>query len=180
MELFKDTNYDFLGKKWPFIIASLVLTVAGFISIGAKGGLKYGIDFKQGVMMTVKFAYAPPLDKIRGAMSGSPKIKGEVSVQNETSAQNTVEIGTEAPTEGQMNVNRQDMADVLTATFGQPTSGKLDFNNAGHDALVERLIDSMSDEELAQALKRKKGRLQGDDHALCQPWSAGQGALGLR
>ena len=29
MELFKNTNFDFLGKKWPFIIASLVLTVAG-------------------------------------------------------------------------------------------------------------------------------------------------------
>ena len=28
MELFKNTNFDFLGKKWPFIIASLVLTVA--------------------------------------------------------------------------------------------------------------------------------------------------------
>jgi len=149
MELFKDTNYDFLGKKWPFIIASLVLTVAGFISIGAKGGLKYGIDFKQGVMMTVKFAYSPPLDKIRGAMSGSPKIKGEVSVQNETSAQNTVEIGTEAPTEGQMNVNRQDMADVLTATFGQPSSGKLDFNNAGHDALAERLRDALARNNVA-------------------------------
>ena len=39
MELFKNTNYDFLGKKWPFIIASLVLTVAGLGSIAAKGGL---------------------------------------------------------------------------------------------------------------------------------------------
>ena len=29
MELFKNTNFDFLGKKWPFIGASLVLTVAG-------------------------------------------------------------------------------------------------------------------------------------------------------
>ena len=29
MELFKNPNYDFLGKKWPFIIASLVLIVAG-------------------------------------------------------------------------------------------------------------------------------------------------------
>ena len=40
MELFKNTNYDFLGKKWPFIIASLVLTVAGFISIAVQGGLE--------------------------------------------------------------------------------------------------------------------------------------------
>jgi|CZKN01.1.fsa_nt_gi preprotein translocase subunit SecF len=144
MELFKSTNYDFLGKKWPFIIASLVLTAAGLISIAAKGGLKYGIDFKQGVMMTVKFAYTPPLDKIRSAMSSSPQIKGEVSVQNETSAQNTVEIGTEAVSEGQMNVNRQDMSDVLTATFGQGAGGKLDFNNAGHDALAERLRDALA------------------------------------
>ena len=33
MELFKNTNFDFLAKKWPFIIASLVLTVAGFTSM---------------------------------------------------------------------------------------------------------------------------------------------------
>ena len=37
MELFKNTNFDFLGKKWPFIIASLVLTVAGLTSIVAEG-----------------------------------------------------------------------------------------------------------------------------------------------
>jgi len=149
MELFKNTNYDFLGKKWPFIIASLVLTAAGLASIAAKGGLKYGIDFKQGVMMTVKFAYTPPLDKIRSAMSSSPKIKGEVSVQDQTNAQNTVEIGTEAVSEGQMNVNREDMADVLTATFGQGSSGKLDFNNAGHDALAERLRDALARNNVA-------------------------------
>ena len=29
MELFKNTNFDFLGKKWPFIIVSLLLTLAG-------------------------------------------------------------------------------------------------------------------------------------------------------
>ncbi len=47
--------------------------------------------------MTVKFASTPPLDKIRAAMSHSPKIKGEVSVQNLTGggAANEVEIGTE-------------------------------------------------------------------------------------
>ena len=81
MELFKNTNYDFLGKKWPFIIASLVLTVAGFSSIALKGGLKYGIDFKYGALIQVKFAYQPPDNKIRAAMLD--KIKGkEVTVQD--------------------------------------------------------------------------------------------------
>ena len=146
MELFKNTNYDFLGKKWPFIIASLVLTVAGLTSIALKGGLKYGIDFKEGALMTVKFAYPPPLDRIRSAMSHSQKIRGEVSVQNLTGsgAENEVQIGTEAQEEGQLNVNRQDMQDVLNSTFAQGGAGKLDFNNAGQQALVERLRDPLA------------------------------------
>jgi len=137
MELFKNTNFDFLGKKWPFIIASLVLTVAGFASIAAKGGLKYGIDFKGGALMTVKFASNPPLDKIRTAMS---KI-GDVTVQNFTGvgAENEVEIGTELKEESQLSQNRQQMEQILAATFGEPASGKLDLNNAGQAALAGRL-----------------------------------------
>src|SRR5690242_16347918 len=116
MELFKNTNYDFLGKKWPFIIASLVLTVAGFASIIAKGGLDYGIDFKGGALMTVKFSGTPPLDKIRSAMDRL----GDVSVQNFTggNAQNEVAIGTELKDERQLNANRQQMESILGATFG--------------------------------------------------------------
>jgi preprotein translocase subunit SecF len=45
MEIFKKTNFDFLGRKWPFILLSLVLTVAGLVSLWMKGGPKYGIDF---------------------------------------------------------------------------------------------------------------------------------------
>src|SRR5579872_2485146 len=114
MELFKNTNYDFLGKKWPFIIASLVLTVAGFTSIALKGGLDYGIDFKGGALMTVKFAGNPPLDQIRKAMSRL----GDVSVQNFTggTAENEVAIGTELKDERQLNVNRQEMDNILAST----------------------------------------------------------------
>ncbi len=146
MELFKNTNFDFLGKKWPFIIASLVLTVAGFTSIFVNGGLKYGIDFKGGALMTVKFAGPPPLEKIRSAMSHSNQIKGEVSVQNFTgaSAQNEVEIGTELQTEAQLNINRQAMEQVLKQTFANAGAGKLDLNNASQEDLVARLRDPIA------------------------------------
>src|SRR5262249_37728011 len=151
MELFKDTNFDFLGKKWPFIIASLVLTVAGLASIAMKGGLKYGIDFKGGALMTVKFATTPPLDQIRSALS--KKIKGEVTVQNFTdiSASNEVVIGTELQEERQLNANRRAMEEVLEATFGQPQSGKLDFNNASAGALVNRLRDPLARNNVAMS-----------------------------
>ncbi len=155
MQLFKDTNFDFLGKKWPFIIASLVLTVAGLTSVVMKGGLKYGIDFKGGALMTVKFAQEPPLDKIRTAMQSG--IKGDVSVQNFTgaTAYNEVEIGTELQEERQLNINRQAMESIMAKTFGQPGSGKLDLNNVSKEALADRLRDplarsgvSMSEQQL--------------------------------
>ena len=53
MELFRQTNIDFLGKKWFFIGLSLALTAAGFASWIAKGSLKYGIDFTGGADITV-------------------------------------------------------------------------------------------------------------------------------
>jgi preprotein translocase subunit SecF len=155
MELFKQTNFAFLRLKWPFIIASLVLSAAGLISIVLHGGLRYGIDFKGGAQMTVKFAYPPPLDKIRSALS--QKVKGDVIVQNFTGggSDNEAVIGTELEEERQLNVNRQAMADALTATFGQPESGKLDFNNASQQDLLMRLRDplasagvAMSDQQL--------------------------------
>ncbi len=79
MELFKNTNYDFLGKKWPFIIASLILTAAGLTSLAIHGGPTYGIDFKGGAEMKLKFNQQPPLDKIRAALGKN--IKGEITVQ---------------------------------------------------------------------------------------------------
>jgi len=139
MELFRHTNYDFLGKKWPFIIASLILTVAGFASIAIRGGVKYGIDFKGGALMTVRFADSPPLEKIRSVIPGA-------SVQNFTDpqARNEVEIGIELQEERELNISRQKMETALATTFGQPNSGKLDFNNASRQALVERLREPLA------------------------------------
>ncbi len=157
MELFKNTNFDFLGKKWLFIIASVVLSVSGLTSILVKGGLKYGIDFRGGALMTVQFTSTPPLDKIRQAMSR--KIKNEITVQNFTgaNAQGQVEIGTELLEEKQLNANRQAMEEVLRETFGQPASGKPDFNNTSKEQIAARLRDPlarnnvpMSDQQLQQ------------------------------
>jgi preprotein translocase subunit SecF len=136
-----------------------VLTAAGLTSIAVRGGLRYGIDFRSGAAMTVQFASAPPLDKIRSAMS--QKIKGEVNVQNFSglNAQNQVQIGTElqGQDERQLNQNRQAMEEALRTTFGQPNSGKVDFNNTSKTQVAAVLRDPlaaanvpMSDQQLQQ------------------------------
>src|SRR4051794_3128041 len=158
MELFKNTNFDFLGKKWPFIIASLVLTAAGLISIAMKGGIKYGIDFRGGAMMYVKFAGTPPLDKIRTSLSA--KIPGGIDVQSLTGANaNEVIISTELKDEKALEQTRATMVSTLDATFGDH-GGKLDFNNATHDSLASRLRDplqragaAISEPQLQQLVK---------------------------
>jgi preprotein translocase subunit SecF len=139
MQIFQNTNFDFLHYKWPFIGASLVLSVAGIGSILLHGGLRYGIDFKEGTQMTVKWNGAPPQDKIRAALS--KKVSGEVTVQpfTDVAARDEIVIGTERMGEQQMAVARKSMQDTLEATFGDSASGKLDFNNAGASEVADRL-----------------------------------------
>jgi preprotein translocase subunit SecF len=147
MELFKNTNYDFLGWKWPFIVASLVLSVAGLTSLALKGGPRYGIDFKGGTLMTVKFSGKPPVDEIRSAVS--KRVTGEVTVQNFEAGSNEVAIGTERRDDRQLDQNRRAILQTLTEKFGQPAGGKLDFNIAGRDALVSRLRDALARNNVA-------------------------------
>jgi preprotein translocase subunit SecF len=69
MELFRDTRFDFLGRKWWFILPSLILTLTGLISLLARGGPLYSIDFRGGAVMEVRWEGAPPIERIRAAVS---------------------------------------------------------------------------------------------------------------
>jgi preprotein translocase subunit SecF len=137
MELIKNSNFDFLGNKWPFIIVSAILFIAGVSSLIVKGGPQYGIDFKGGALMYVRFAGKPQIDKIRSVVSS--KISGEISVQEVTSGENEVMIGTELKDERELDAARASIVETLTQTFGDPSSGKLDLNNAGAAALADRM-----------------------------------------
>ncbi len=139
MELFKNTNFDFLGKKWPFIILSLVVTAAGMISLAMHHGPRYGIDFTGGANIWLKFNHEPPVEKIRAALSS--KIHGEISVQQIT-GQNQVIVGTQIANEQQLNQNRQIIEDTLLSTFGAQ-GGKLDLNNSSAEQLVDRLREPL-------------------------------------
>ena len=141
MEIFKNTNFDFLGKKWPFIIGSLVLTAAGLTSIAMKGGLKYGIDFSGGALMYVKFTGPPPVAQIRSALA--QRISGAINVQGLADSSNEVIVSTELKDEAELDKTRRLMVDAFTATFGQPQGGKLDFNNATQETLLSRLRDPL-------------------------------------
>ena len=166
MQIFKDTNFEFLRWKWPFIIASLVLSVSGIISLIAKGGPRYGIEFKGGMLMTVKFASNPPLEQVRAVLTKA--LPSPPSVETFENGSNEIEVGTEGSDDAALAKNRQIVLDTLAKTFGQPSNGKLDLNNASTADVTGKLTDplqragaSLSDQQvkdLASAILAYKDR----------------------
>jgi preprotein translocase subunit SecF len=150
MELFKNTHYDFLGNKWPFIGASLVLSAAGIISLIVNHGPRWGIDFRSGAEVRLRFNVEPPVSKIRAALD--TKIHGE-SVQQVTGKPEVL-IVAEVANDQELNAKVETIEDTVRTMFGDP-GGKLDLNNASVDALTNRLNQagaSVSD-EVIKAIK---------------------------
>jgi preprotein translocase subunit SecF len=186
MEIFRNTNFDFLGKKWPFIIASLVLTVAGFVSLGLKGGPRYGIDFRGGVTMDVRFAESPRPDQIRSALSKS--ISGEITVQSISGTANGVVIGTELKSDRELQAARSKMVRALAATFRAPgqDENKLDLNNTGQTALENQLRDALvragaglSDPQLKELVARILAVRDHDRSGLLRSFEELRGVPGM-
>jgi preprotein translocase subunit SecF len=69
MQFFRSPNIDWIGKKWYFVVISLVLGTVGILSLISKGGPRYGVDFRGGTVMQVKFRETPDLDRLRGALA---------------------------------------------------------------------------------------------------------------
>jgi preprotein translocase subunit SecF len=69
MEIIKrSTEIDFMGKMSAALIFSGILILAGLISIGVQGGLKFGIDFSGGTLIQLQFKTAPDINKIRAGL----------------------------------------------------------------------------------------------------------------
>ncbi len=69
MELIKpDINLDFVGKRRMAVLFSAVLILIGLVSLIAKGGPNYGIDFAGGSLVQVKFVEATTAKDIKAAL----------------------------------------------------------------------------------------------------------------
>ena len=69
LQLFKDTNYNFIGRRrWAYLLSAAFIA-AGIVSMWAKGGLRYGIDFSGGTLIQARFEGAVHVDLIRSALS---------------------------------------------------------------------------------------------------------------
>jgi preprotein translocase subunit SecF len=71
VELFRNANVDWLGKKWYFLGFSLIFSVAGILSMLFWHGIPRGVDFKGGTQIQVAFSSTPNEEHIRHAIDAA-------------------------------------------------------------------------------------------------------------
>jgi len=142
MEFFHQPKIDWMGIKWYLISCSLALAVAGIISMIVKHGLAYGIDFRGGTVVTVKFAKAPNLDAIRkeldklGLHNATEQTFGSASDHEVIIS---LDLRTTTSTNA-LDTGKQEIIDALNAIYGVGPADKTDFNNASATTIADHLM----------------------------------------
>jgi len=140
VELFRNTNIDFLGKKWYFLAFSLIFSVAGLCSIFFWHGIPLGVEFRGGTLVYVKFAQTPDLEKIRSDMNRAglhdPRIQrfGPAS-DNEV----LIDLGIQETSEAALDKGKNTIIQALQ-TQNAGNEGKQDLNNSGAPTLEQYFL----------------------------------------
>jgi len=143
MEFFKQVDLDWMGKAKFFFALSLSLLVAGGASLIAHRGPFYGIDFKGGTVVDVRFAGPPPIDTIRNGLTQQGIVNTTIVPVSDISRPNSNEVLINLEEKGQgseaLDAGKTAILNALHATLGSGEAGKQDFNAAGPSAISDVL-----------------------------------------
>ena len=140
MELFRQTNINFLKYKWWAIGASWLLIAVGMFAVFVQKGLKFGIDFAGGTQIALRFGQRPDLDHIRKILDSANL--GDTGIQRyEEPEKNEVLIRVQQQRQEGRDVSH-DVQNALRAGLLGPAedASKLDLNREGRDTLAARLV----------------------------------------
>jgi preprotein translocase subunit SecF len=139
VEFFRNTNIDFLGYKWYFLAFSLLFSVAGVFSMLFWHGIPWGVDFRGGTLVYVKFSHAPNDNAVRAAMDRAglhnAKIQRYGQIQN-----NEVLIDLDVRETSEQALD-QGKLKIIGALESNTPAGKDDLNNASSLKIKQYLVD---------------------------------------
>jgi preprotein translocase subunit SecF len=143
MEFFRGVNVDWMGKAKYFVGLSLILLVIGGVSV-LRQGMTYGIDFRGGTDITVRFAQTPPIAQIRSALSQAGLTNSSIQAivdPSDARSKNDLVISLEQKTsDTTLDADRQTVINVLYKVLGGGDSqGKQDFNGVTPSGLTDYL-----------------------------------------
>ena len=125
MELFRNVNVDWLGKKWYFLGFSLIFSVAGVISMGVHmahigSPVPLGVDFKGGTQIQVKFTNPPDADGIRKAIETAGIQDARIVPFDKPENKEMLISLPEKTDETSLDTGRKQIADALSAHYNNP------------------------------------------------------------
>jgi preprotein translocase subunit SecF len=139
VEFFHNVNIDFLGKKWYFLSFSLVFSVAGLLSLLFWHGIPWGVDFRGGTLVYVKFSHAPDVSAIRSAMDRAGLHDPKIQPYDQPSL-NEVLIDLDIRETSEKDLS-QGKNKIIQALETSGPAGKLDLNNSPLLAIKNYLMD---------------------------------------
>jgi preprotein translocase subunit SecF len=139
VEFFRNTNIDFLGKKWYFLAFSLVFSVAGILSMLFWHGIPYGVDFRGGTLVYVKFSHTPNDNALRAAMDRAGLHNAKIQRYDQPS-NNEVLIDLDVQETSEQALDQGKLAIIRTLETNAPAD-KVDLNNASSLAIRNYLMD---------------------------------------
>ena len=139
MEFFHDVNIDFLGKKWYFLAFSLIFSVAGVLSMLFWHGIPWGVDFRSGTQVTVRFAQAPDDNAIRAAMDRAGLRDAKIQRYGQV-ANNEVLIDLDVRETNEQALDQGKLT-IIKALETNAPAGKIDLNNASSLTIKNYLMD---------------------------------------
>ena len=118
VELFKEIKVDWLGKRKLFLAISGSIMLIGMISLVMKGGFRYGVDFKGGTVVTVRFSEKPQVDQLRTLLRDNGAADSQI--QELRSGQNDILIEFQGAKEEDASAGR----DVIISALNKNYLGK--------------------------------------------------------
>ena len=144
IELFKQPNIDWMGKAKYFFALSGLLLIIGWSAILFKGGIKYGIDFKGGTNVDVRFAQPPNIDKLRSGLSaqglGNSEIQPIRDIGSTSANEVLIFVEGAGQTDQAKDESKTKVLNALAATYGVANSSKPDFNSVSTTTLANFLV----------------------------------------
>ena len=139
MEFFRNTNIDFLGKKWYFLAFSLIFSVAGLISMLFWHHIPWGVDFRGGTLVYVKFSHTPDENALRSELdrAGLRNFKLQrlgVASNNEE----LIDLDVRETSEQALDLGK---LKIIQALETHALAGKTDLNNASFLTIKNYLMD---------------------------------------
>ena len=143
IEFFKEPNIDWMGKAKYFFTLSGLLLLIGWSAIFLKGGIKYGIDFKGGTNVDVRFAKAPNIDELRKGLQaqglGSSEIQSISDIANPNSNEVLIFVEQAGNTDQALDEGKSKVLNALNAAYNVNSTSKPDFNSITPGSLANFL-----------------------------------------